>query len=99
MKIAVLGSTGSIGRNTLQVAREMGDVEIVALTAGRNVRLLAEQAAEFRPALLSIGEESLVPALRSALNLTAGVARGHGEEDIAAAIKLFEEFAGVEVKG
>lgn len=72
MKIAVLGSTGSIGCNTLQVAREMGDVEIVALTAGRNVDLLVEQAAEFRPGLLSIGDESLVPALRSALESVAG---------------------------
>ena len=43
MKIAVLGSTGSIGCNTLQVAREMGYVDVVALTAGRNVELLAEQ--------------------------------------------------------
>ena len=72
MKIAVLGSTGSIGCNTLQVAREMGDVEVVALTAGRNVQLLAEQAAEFRPGLLSVGEESLVPALREALGSIPG---------------------------
>ena len=72
MKIAVLGSTGSIGCNTLQVAREMGDVEAVALTAGRNVDLLAEQAAEFRPALLSVAEESLVSVLRSAVESIAG---------------------------
>lgn len=72
MKIAVLGSTGSIGCNTLQVAREMGDVEIVALTAGRNLDLLAEQAAEFRPGLLSVSEEGLVPALRSAIETIAG---------------------------
>jgi 1-deoxy-D-xylulose-5-phosphate reductoisomerase len=72
MKIAVLGSTGSIGCNTLQVAREMGDVQIVALTAGRNVDLLAAQAAEFRPSLLSIGDESLVAALKSAIESIAG---------------------------
>jgi len=60
MRIAVLGSTGSIGRNTLQVAREMGaDHRIEALTAGRNFELLANQAIEFRPRLLSIGAEKL----------------------------------------
>jgi 1-deoxy-D-xylulose-5-phosphate reductoisomerase len=72
MKIAVLGSTGSIGCNTLQVAREMGDIEIVALTAGRNIDLLAEQASEFRPGLLSVADEGLVPTLQSAIDSIAG---------------------------
>lgn len=89
MKIAVLGSTGSIGCNTLQVAREMGDVEIVALTAGRNVDLLAEQAAEFRPGMLSVAEEGLVPTLQAALGTIAGYSPRilHGPEgNLAAAI-------------
>lgn len=72
MKVAVLGSTGSIGCNTLQVVREMGDVRIVALTAGRNIDVLAEQAAEFRPDLLSVAEESSVALLRTALSSIAG---------------------------
>ena len=72
MKIAVLGSTGSIGCNTLQVVREMGDVEIVALTAGRNVEQLAQQAAEFRPALLSVADEDLACALRAAIGAVPG---------------------------
>ena len=52
--------------------------------------------------MLDSGRELGVPLPCTALvheMFTAGVARGHGEEDIAAAIKLFEEFAGVEVKG
>jgi 1-deoxy-D-xylulose-5-phosphate reductoisomerase len=58
-RLAVLGSTGSIGRNTLQVVREMGDgVEVVALAAGGNVDELLAQALEFRPALLSLGDEA-----------------------------------------
>jgi 1-deoxy-D-xylulose-5-phosphate reductoisomerase len=48
--IAVLGSTGSIGRNALDVlSRLRSDFEVVALSAGSNVKLLAEQAKAFRP--------------------------------------------------
>lgn len=58
-RVAVLGSTGSIGRNTLQVVREMGDaVRVVALAAGSNVEELLKQALEFRPALLSLADEA-----------------------------------------
>ncbi len=67
MRIAILGSTGSIGRNTLQVVREMGGVEVTALCAGRNAALLAEQAAEFRPSLLSVANEQARRELREAL--------------------------------
>ncbi|MEW6266077.1 MAG: 1-deoxy-D-xylulose-5-phosphate reductoisomerase [Thermodesulfobacteriota bacterium] len=53
--IAVLGSTGSIGRNCLDVAARFPDrFQVVGLTAGRNVRLLADQAAAFRPRLLAV---------------------------------------------
>ena len=48
--VAVLGSTGSIGTNTLKVLRNNGErFHAVGLAAGRNVQRLAEQAAEFRP--------------------------------------------------
>ena len=53
-RIAVLGSTGSIGRQTLEVVRAHSDrFSVVALGAGRNVRLLGAQAAEFKPKLVS----------------------------------------------
>ena len=52
--IVVLGSTGSIGRQTLQVAAALGDqVEVVALGAGNNVELFLQQASHFRPAYLA----------------------------------------------
>ena len=49
-RILLLGATGSIGRQTLEVCRPMG-VRVAALTAGRNIDLLEEQAREFRPQL------------------------------------------------
>lgn len=63
-KIAVLGSTGSIGTQTLDVAREHKDLEIVALSCGGNIRLLEEQMREFRPKLVSVWEEKDAKKLR-----------------------------------
>ena len=56
-KIAILGSTGSIGTQTLEVARENGDIEVVALSAGSNIRLLEEQIREFHPKLAAVWTE------------------------------------------
>lgn len=63
-KIAVLGSTGSIGTQTLDVAREQKDLEIIALSCGGNIRLLEEQMREFRPKLVSVWEEEDAKKLR-----------------------------------
>lgn len=53
-RVVLLGSTGSIGRQTLQVAELLGaEIEIIGLAAGRNLELLAEQARRFRPLLLA----------------------------------------------
>ncbi len=53
--IAILGSTGSIGCNTLRVIETMGErFRIVALAAGRNAERLAEQVAQFRPELIAV---------------------------------------------
>jgi 1-deoxy-D-xylulose-5-phosphate reductoisomerase len=58
MRLSLLGSTGSIGCNTLQVVRELPErPQIVALTAGRNVETLLEQALEFRPKLVSLADD------------------------------------------
>ncbi|MBO6576137.1 MAG: 1-deoxy-D-xylulose-5-phosphate reductoisomerase [Rhodothermales bacterium] len=66
--LAILGSTGSIGTQTLDIVRLHPDrLRVCALTAGKNVAALAEQAREFRPELVVIGDESLVPELRAAL--------------------------------
>ncbi len=64
-KLAILGSTGSIGRNTLDiVARFPERFEVVALAAGENVDLLAEQAKRFRPKLISCKHPSLAEKIR-----------------------------------
>ena len=67
-KIVILGSTGSIGVSTLSLFEESGaEVEILALTAGRNVALLAQQAIKWRIKRAVIADEALLPALREAL--------------------------------
>ena len=63
-KIAILGSTGSIGTQTLDVAREQGDLEIIALSCGGNIRLMEEQMREFHPKLVSVWDEADAKALR-----------------------------------
>ena len=55
--IAILGSTGSIGTQTLQVVRANGDIRVAALSAGNNIKLLEEQIREFHPALVSVASE------------------------------------------
>lgn len=73
MRISVLGSTGSVGRHTLQVVREIdAAVEVVALAAGRNVDELARQALEFRPALVSVADPESLARLRDRLGGAAG---------------------------
>ena len=70
IRLAVLGSTGSIGRQALDVVREQpGCFEVVALAAGRSAQLLAEQAAEFRPAVVCLtgGGESEAQEVPEAL--------------------------------
>lgn len=63
-KIAILGSTGSIGTQTLQVVEEQKDLEVVALSCGGNIKLLEEQIRKFSPKLVSVWEEKDAVALR-----------------------------------
>ncbi len=63
-KIAVLGSTGSIGTQTLDVVRNNKDIEVPALAAGSNVKALADQIREFRPKLVCIAHEKSISELR-----------------------------------
>lgn len=66
-KIAVLGSTGSIGRQSLSVCKHL-KLGVPALAAKSNVTLLAEQAREFKPKIVAIEDEKLYPELKLALN-------------------------------
>ena len=63
-KIAILGSTGSIGTQTLEVARENKDLEIVGLAAGNNVKLLETQIREFHPKKVAVWTEEKAAELR-----------------------------------
>jgi len=69
-KLTILGSTGSIGTNTLDVVRQLGgrdDFEIMALTGAGNIELLAEQAREFGAKLAVTADEDRYDDLKSAL--------------------------------
>ena len=58
-RLAILGSTGSIGQQTLDVVRSFpGRFNVIGLGAGRNVALLVEQVKEFQPKLVSIESAS-----------------------------------------
>jgi 1-deoxy-D-xylulose-5-phosphate reductoisomerase len=71
-RIAILGSTGSIGRSTLSIVEQYGDrFAVVALAAGNNVEAAVEQAARWRPKVLSMATEEGAEKARRAL-VTAG---------------------------
>ena len=69
-KIAILGCTGSIGTQTLEVVRENRDIEVLGLAAGGNVELLEKQAREFRPQLIAVWTEEKAKELRAKLRDT-----------------------------
>ena len=64
-KIAILGSTGSIGTQTLDIVREQGDIQVVAMAAGSNISLLEAQMREFRPSIVSVWDEKKAKELRT----------------------------------
>ena len=67
-KIALLGSTGSIGTQTLDVVRNQGDIQVTAMVAGSNIALLEKQIREFHPSIAAVWDE------KKALELKAKVA-------------------------
>lgn len=66
-KIAILGSTGSIGTQTLEIVRKESDLQVVALAAGTNVELMEKQVREFQPALAAMWTEDAAKDLRTRL--------------------------------
>ncbi len=67
-RLAILGSTGSIGASTLEVVRESGgDLTVWGLAAGNNIGLLAAQVREFRPRVVSVATEEAAAALHARL--------------------------------
>ena len=65
--LAIIGSTGSIGTQTLEIARWNQDIKICALSAGRNIDLLEKQAREFRPEIVGLWDEKLADELKDRL--------------------------------
>lgn len=66
-KIAILGSTGSIGTQTLDVVRENGDIEVVSLAAGSNTELLEKQVREFHPKVVCVYQKERAADLKERL--------------------------------
>ncbi len=66
-KIAILGSTGSIGTQTLEIVREQKDIEAVALAAGANAALLEKQVREFKPKIAALWDEAAASSLRASV--------------------------------
>ena len=64
-RIAILGSTGSIGTQTLEVVENNQDIQVTALAAGSNIRLLEEQIRKFHPALPCVWDEKKAAELRT----------------------------------
>lgn len=64
-KIGILGSTGSIGTQTLEIARSNPDLQVIALAAGSNVSLMEQQVREFHPMLAVMGSEEAAADLKN----------------------------------
>ena len=64
-RIAILGSTGSIGTQTLEVVRNNGDIEVLGISAGSNIKKLEEQAREFHPRLIAVWDEERARELQN----------------------------------
>jgi 1-deoxy-D-xylulose-5-phosphate reductoisomerase len=88
--VAILGSTGSIGTNTLDVISHLCDsFRVASLAAGRNWRLLAEQARTFQPKLVALHDVEFLPAVRHELSGT-GIEVVGGDEGVSAAATVAE---------
>ncbi len=86
--ISILGSTGSIGRQTCAVAEHLG-IKVCALAARRDIKLLQSQARQFRPRLVAVYEENAARELRAALADT-DIEVVSGEEGLIAAATMAE---------
>lgn len=69
-QIAILGSTGYIGTQTLEVVRENGDIQVLAMAAGNNITLLEQQIREFHPKLVAVWSEEKAKELRDRIKDT-----------------------------
>ncbi|MBR5542954.1 MAG: 1-deoxy-D-xylulose-5-phosphate reductoisomerase [Oscillospiraceae bacterium] len=68
--LSILGSTGSIGTQTLDVARKL-NIKVLAISANKNIKLLETQAREFSPKLVAVADEALAKELKTSLSDTS----------------------------
>lgn len=76
--ISIIGSTGSIGTQALDIVRANGDINVVALACGKNIELIEKQAREFSPELVSVMSEEDAETLRikladTGINVVSGI--------------------------
>ncbi len=82
-KLAVLGSTGSIGRQTLEVVRAFPDkFDIVAITCGRNISMLEEQVAEFKPRFVCTGHGEVAEKIAGVRHLSLDEIAAHPDVEL-----------------
>ena len=67
-RISILGSTGSIGTQTLEVVEILGNIKVMAITGNSNVKLLEEQARKFQPELIAVMDEKNAEILKEKLS-------------------------------
>ena len=89
-KIVLLGSTGSIGTQSLDVARAQG-YKVLALAAGKNVDRMLQQIAEFAPKSVAMADEGAADTLRARLAGMAGAPRVYSGRDGLVALSRMEE--------
>ena len=70
IKNSILGSTGSIGTQTLEVVENLGDIRVAAITGNKNIALLEKQARKFHPELIAVMDAENAKALQSRLSDT-----------------------------
>jgi len=92
-RISVLGSTGSIGKNTLDIVGRAapGTYEVVSLTANRSVDIISEQALEFRPEFVALADESCASELNAKL-AGSGIETGFGPAAVIEAARRSADF-------
>jgi 1-deoxy-D-xylulose-5-phosphate reductoisomerase len=97
--ITILGSTGSVGKNTIDlIAANPDQFKIRALTARKNFTLLAEQAKKYHPEFVAIADESFYEDLKSALSGTS-IKYGAGESAILEAASMNVDISMVSIVG
>ena len=85
--VSILGSTGSIGRQSLDIISNLPDVRVAALTAGTSVDRMAQQCRQFRPELAVMATEEAADALRMELS-DLPIRVMHGMEGLIAAATI-----------